>query len=65
MYDPPYTKRSMNVIHDLVDEMTEARELALEERNFNFSIREEADKFETKRHRRFGGERIYCGLRLG
>ena len=31
--DPPYTERSMEVIRDLVDEMTEARDSWLDNRN--------------------------------
>jgi len=50
MYSPPYTKRSMSVIQDMVNEMTEARELALKERNFNFSVRAEDDRFKANHH---------------
>ena len=33
MVEPPYTERSMHVIRDLVDEMTEARDSWLDNRN--------------------------------
>ena len=40
----------MNVIRDMVYEMNEARELEPEERNFNFSIREEDGRYKANHH---------------
>ena len=38
---PPYTERSMEVIRNLVDEMTEARDSWLDNRNVNMWTQEE------------------------